>query len=211
VANAAAPVEVDIAAVHAAWGSPLTIEGLKITEKGNPDSNQQTDPSSSAGKAGTDGLLLDAESIRTSATLWQILTTSETDVIVTRPRVNATFNEQGVLRVAQALEDAGLSPAPHDIEQVDQAWDSAHAAAAAQHGGGAARSTSSTASSTRGAEPTVGSDRAAASARVSRPRLQLPSSLQRIAAAVPFSGEVRSGKVHVAMADGTLLAPKEFQ
>ena len=136
VANAAAPVRIHVDSFSAGWASPVVVEGVRVVERSSANKAQRaqragmfspvvedsvsTSDDDGGGSGGTEhgepgqrrATLFAAERVRTTSTLWSALRGANVDVLVTRPQVDVTFNAAGTLRVAQALEDAGLVPPP---------------------------------------------------------------------------------------------------
>lgn len=176
VANAISPVAtIQVDSIHAQWTRPVKITGVRIVAK-RPD--RSSTPGSGSGSSGSDSgaeSLFEARSIRTSRSLWDVVWRGSgehgrrTTVLVSDPKLDATLNEAGVLRVVQALQDSGLVPkVPSTIQ-------------------------GRTGSENEGL------------------RWNVPRSLQVVAAAVPFSGEVRARSLQLAISDGELLVPEEFR
>ncbi|KAL4543199.1 hypothetical protein Ndes2526B_g03861 [Nannochloris sp. 'desiccata'] len=182
--NATVPaVTVEVDSLKAGWRQPLEIKGVKIIEKNikNTGNNKSNFDSKRT--------LLEVQKIKSTATLLDLaLLGRPSDMIVTRPLVDVTMNEQGNLRVLQALQDAGLAPLPRQNGK--------------QH-----VVIPSTSSVTDVAAPAAAAD----APNTAKAGTMASSSLQQVAISIPFSGEIRAGKVHVALTSGQFLAPTEFQ
>lgn len=182
--NATVPaVTVEVDSLKAGWRQPLEIKGVKIIEKNikNTGNNKSNFDSKRT--------LLEVQKIKSTATLLDLaLLGRPSDMIVTRPLVDVTMNEQGNLRVLQALQDAGLAPLPRQSGK--------------QH-----VVIPSTSSVTDVAAPAAAAD----APNTAKAGTMASSSLQQVAISIPFSGEIRAGKVHVALTSGQFLAPTEFQ
>jgi hypothetical protein len=284
VANSMAPVRLHVDSLSAGWGSPVIAEGVRVTERasqprasasgpgarqGGPSSASSSgdEPGGGGGGAGRRVTLLQLDRVRTTCTLWQLVRGGgPADVLVSRPQVDLSLSPSGGLRVAQALERAGLVPRPHTPAAQRGgpvgAMARAAAAAAAQMAAPDAddASSSSGGSGGSGGEEAPGAGAAAAarsrraadaaargdagrartlsaaldmavpSSRRSRaapapvqppappvggggggPGAAVPASLQRAAARVAFTGELRMGSLSVTLSDGELHTPAELR
>jgi hypothetical protein len=183
VINATVPaVTIEIDSLNAGWRRPLEIHGVKIFEKTN---NKIATKKSTIDSKRT---LLEVQKIKSTASLVDLaLRGCPSDVIVAGPRVNVTINDQGNLRILQALQDAGVAPLPRQNgKQEDKDGE------------------------TRQQEATIlfSTDDAA---KFKADTMASSSSLQQISASIPFSGEIRAGNMHVAFTSGQFLAPTEFR
>lgn len=122
VANAASPVTLHLDSLHAGWNKPLTVSGLRVYEKTASTHSSADIKESLVESSGTTSVLssptplIDAQRVTTTATLWDILRSKDTGVVVIAPRIDTTLNEDGVFKVLQAAQDAGFTPRPPVVE-----------------------------------------------------------------------------------------------
>jgi len=186
VVNTTVPaVTVEIDSLKAGWRKPLEIKGVKILEKFNKHATERSN-------SDTKRTLLEVHKIKSTATLLDLaLRSRPSDVIVAAPHIDVTINDQGNLRVLQALQDAGLAPLPRQKGKKK----------VREEGGKQQEGIPSTSATPA---TTTAVDTANAATAVS-------NSLQQVSTSIPFSGEIRAGNVHVALTSGHFLAPTEFR